>query len=325
MKSPTSGTSSDRPPWQRRERYGLYVLALIFIILGIGLVIAGLWVECISYNSTDCLDDWWAKSLSEIGIAALIAGFLLGGSEWYLKETLFSEIETKISNTLDSFRVSAFDLQRFGQLPPPLQVRLRDRILGAPVIQTDLAYKYELSPVQIGDDKAYKAVVSSRSTFANLSDTQQRFTVKESLPASSFDTKQSDEGFQAVTSEIDGKGEFPSELVHQAIMSCSSSKGAGTTLFEREATLDPGSKLQIEFRGAAYLRPEEWIPLEAFLPTINMICVTSGADLTFNGQPGDALNDIWEVTKEDSGEYRWEIRGAVLPGQGFDIWFEEEE
>ena len=129
-----------------------------------------------------------------------------------------------------------------------------------------------------------------------------------------------------MTSKIDGKGEFPAELVHQAIKSYSSSKGVGTTtLFEREATLDPDSELGIRFKGVAYFRPEEWIPLEAFLPTINMMCVTSGSGLTFNGQPGDALNDIWEVTKSDSGEYRWEIRGAVLPGQGFDIWFEEEE
>lgn len=317
MTNQSSENSHPSNGWLRLYRYRLYLLAVLFVAIGLALIVVGLWVVDPK--------EWWLKALSEVGIASIIAGLLMVGSERYLKEGLFSEIETKISATLDSFRVTAFDLQQYGRLPAPLRERLRDRILGAPVIQRDVTYKYELSKVQIDDEPAYRASVTACSVYVNLSAERQRPIVKESLPAFSFQEKQSDYGFQKITSMLKGKGEFPSDLVPQVIQNYVSSREAGPTLFMREAALDSGAELNVKFEGVAYLGPDDWISLEAFLPTINMACVTSGPDLKFSGQAGDALSDIWQLTPGNAREDRWELKGGILPGQGFDLWFEDDD
>ena len=149
--------------------------------------------------------------------------------------------------------------------------------------------------------------------------------VKESLPVFSLDTKQDDYGFQRITSKlVDGKGECPAVLGREAIESYSFSKGSGATLFSREATLESDAKMEIEFQGIAYLGSVDWISLEAFLPTIDMSCTTCGTGVKFYGQPSDALDDMWEVNPTSDGENCWQIKGAMWPGEGFDIWFDEE-
>ena len=249
----------------------------------------------------------------------------MAGAERYLKESLFSEIEAKFTQELASFATTAFDLQQFGRLPVPLRERLSARVLSAPVIQRDVSYRYDIVRVKSGDsDPYYKASVHIRSRYVNVTTSRQRFVVKEALPnpAEAFAEDREDYGFRRVTSELNGGGDFPEELLPQAILNCISTK-AGSTLFIRDAALDPDGELSVSFEATAYLDLGETISLEAFLPTVNMACTTVGAGLTFSGQAGDALSDIWEVTLGEDGETRWELRGAILPGQGFDLWFEE--
>ena len=251
----------------------------------------------------------------------------MGSAERYLKESLFSEIDRKFADTLDDFATSAFDLQQFERMPVRLRERLRDRVLSAPVIQFDATYTYSLSqttsPENDDSTRVYLADVVSSSKYVNLTTTTQRFLVKEAVSRSPDDTR-SNYGFQKITSRIEGNGSFPRELLPAAIENYISQK-AGSLLFEREAILAPNAALNIEFESIAYLDEGETISIEAFLPTVNMVCTTSGSELNFRGQAGDALGDIWNVTSGDNGESRWELTGAILPGQGFDIWFEERE
>lgn len=360
--------SGKRLSWLRRERWQIYFVATSLIALG--LLCIGISPE-IQHNS-----ERWAKGIGEFGIALVIAGILMGGVERYLKESLFSQIESKFSKTLDSFATTAFDLQQFARLPVPLRERLRARVLSAPVIQRSVSYTYDLSlvekcdakptaesldessstqtdeedgqntespenqePCENGDDaspsvcndedgpdetddrKLYRALVTACSTYVNLTTASQQFIVKESLPKSS-DRGRDDYGFRRITGRLTGDGDFPQELVPQAIQSYISHK-AGSMFFERGATLEPSAKLSVRFESIAYLDEDETISLEAFLPTVDMDCTTSGSGLDFSGQAGDALSDIWNVTLCGNDRIRWELNGAILPGQGFDIWFEE--
>ena len=287
------------------------------MLLGLLFVGGGLWVEELSA--------WWSKALSEVGIAFIIAGLLLAGSEWYLKESFFAQMESNISDLLQSFRVTAFDLQRFGRMPSPLRERLRDRILDASIVQHDVTYRYQLEEYTLDEETVYRASVEARTVYENISVETQRFTVKESLQVPSIAHAVEDYGFHRITSKIKGRGDFPEELVPQVIRNHVSSSQTGTMLFTREAVLDSGAELYVTFEGVTYFREDEWISLEAFLPTIDMVCVTSGPRLEFSAQTGDALSDIWSMTLNESGENSWELRGAILPGQGIDIWFESQK
>ena len=266
----------------------------------------------------------WSSLLSEIGIASTIAGILMAGSERYLKESLFAEIEANIADTLESFRVTAFDLQQYQRLPPELREGLRDRVLDAPVIQRDVTYEYSFSEQNIDGETAYRAEVASHSTYVNISTEHQRFDVTETLPSCSFDEKKDHHGFQKMISEKEDQSEPPEVIVSQVIKSYVSTTDAGPLVLRRRATLDSGAELIVRFEAVAYLRSDDWISLEAFLPTIDMVCVTSGAGLRFNGQPGNALIDMWDLKLEGDGKYRWKLNGAILPGQGFDVWIADD-
>ena len=309
MSSPAPRSAS----WLSRDRWRLYMIAVIFVLSGLVLIFIGLWIE----------HDWWSKALSEVGIAVVIAGLLIGGSEWYLKESLFSEIRDNVLRTLASFNDAAFDIQQFGRLPAPLRQRLRDRILRVPVIQEEVRYTYDLVLTKIGSEDAYRASVTAESTYVNVSTETREFQVKQLLLACNFKEQPSDYGFQRICSEVSGRGDFPSELVTQVIQTHVSSRDNGPMIFERNASLDPGSKLKVRFESVAYIHPDEWISIEAFIPTINIVCETLGDGLEFSAQPSDALSDLWHMTLGDSGEHRWELRGAILPGQGFDVWIAE--
>ena len=272
------------------------------------LIFIGLWIEH--------EHDWWSKASSEVGIAAVIAGLLIGGSEWYLKERLFSEIRDNVLIILASFNDAAFDIQQFGRLPAPLRQRLSDRLLRVPVIQEEVLYTYDLTSTKIGREDAYRASVTAESKYVNVSTETQEFQVRQLLLACNFKERPADYGFQKICSEVKGRGDFPSELVTQVIQTHVSSRANGPTIFERKAALDPGSELKVRFESVAYLHPDEWISIEAFIPTINIVCETSGAGLKFSAQPSDALSDLWHMTLGGSGEHRWELRGAILPGRG---------
>ena len=264
----------------------------------------------------------WSTAAFELGMAFIIAGVLMAGVERYLKEQLFSEIEDKFSESLRDFSVTANDLQFFDRMPVELRDRIRDQVLFADVIQRDVEYTYELFPIDIDGSRGYRAIVSARSRYVNLSTSNQRFDVKEALPAFPFGENRSDYGFQKVTGDLlNGNGTFPAELVPQAIQNDISTK-AGSTLFTREAVLEPNAELAVTFEAIAYLDQDDLISLEAFVPTINMTCTTSGLGLKFSGQAGDALGDSWSVTVGDRGDSHWKLSGAILPGQGFDLWFE---
>ena len=314
MASSNDNDPESRPTWVRRERSRLYLVAVSFALLGFLAVGGGQWVEDLS--------DWWSKALSEVGIAFIIAGLLLAGSEWYLKESFFAQMESNISELLQSFRVTAFDLQRFGRMPSALRERLRDRILDVAIVQHDVTYRYQLEKITLVGETVYKASVEAQTVYENISVESQRFTVKESLQVPSIAHAVQDYGFHRITSEIKGKGDFPEKLVPQVIRNHVSSSQTGTMLFTREAALDSGAELHVTFEGITYFREDEWISLEAFRPTIDMVCVTTGQGLEFSAQTGDALSDIWSMTLNESGENSWELRGAILPGQGIDIWFE---
>lgn len=299
--------------WFQRDRYRLVAFAAFLLILGIVIL-------CLAHVYAD-RQHLLTTIGSEFGIAMIIAGVLIVGTERYLKERLFSDIEAQFTAKLQSFATTALELRQYGRLPTPLRERLRTRVLSAPVIQRDVTYEYVFEPYGSPDDKVYKAAINSHSTYVNLSTDAQTFDVKEALPILSEENRPGS-GFMKVTSQLQGKGAFPKELIPQAIENYISIK-AGSRLFQRPAVLEPSAELQVSFSSVAYLDPSDTISLEAFLPTVNMVCTTSGSDLLFRGQAGDALSDMWHVMETESGETRWELKGAILPGQGFDVWFEE--
>ncbi len=255
----------------------------------------------------------------EFGIACVIAGLLLFVSEQYLKESLFSEINSRIALTLNTFHRTTLDLDNYKRLPDQIANRVSSTILGAPVIQKDLTYRFDFDTKthNIGGEPALRATMISTSTYVNITDEEQQCEVRESLPAYGLNEQRNDYDFYNVESDSTDEMVFPSKHSRQVIKNYISSREDRSKLFSRLATLPPGFKLKVKFEGVAYLGVEEWIPLEAYLPTINMVCIASGDGLKFGGQPGDAVRDIW-----DASEDQWELRGAVMPGQVLEFWVE---
>ena len=316
MRDSFSGKARRAYTWLRCDQYRIYFIAVCLLAIGGVLVAFSPEIE----GASTLL----ASMSSNFGIALITAGVLMAGVERYLKERLFAEIKGDFDNTLDSFAITAFDLQQFGRLPPPLRERLRSRVLRAPVIQRDVSYQYQLEPVANEGVTSYKGTVTASSTYVNLTTETQSFLVKEALPKGSEGVP-GDHGFRKITSNFpNGGGEFPSEMIPQGIANHISTK-SGSIFFEREATLDPDSALTVTFESIAYLDQAETISLEAFLPTLRMACTTSGRGLVFEGQSGEAVSDMWEVKSAAAHETHWELGGAILPGQGFDVWFVEDE
>lgn len=255
----------------------------------------------------------------EFGIACVIAGLLLFVSEQYLKEKLFDQITGQVAGTLDTFHRTTLDLQHYKRLPDQISKRLSTQILGAPVIQKDLTYRFQFDTKKhnIGGEPALRATMISTSTYVNITDEEQQCEVRESLPAYGFKEEREDYDFYNVESDSADDRVFPRKHSRQVIRNYISSREDRSKLFSRPSTLPPGFKLKVKFEGVAYLGVEEWIPLEAYLPTINMVCTASGDGLKFGGQPGDAVRDIW-----DARDDQWELRGAVMPGQVLEFWLE---
>ena len=240
-------------------------------------------------------------------------------SERYLKENLFSEINAKIALTLDTFHNTTLDLEHYKRLPDQIVRRLSTQILSAPVIQKNLTYKFEFDSATetIDGEPAYRATMISTSSYINITDEHQEFNVRESLPAYGFMEEREDYAFYRVTSDSTDDTVFPKKHSPQVIKTYISIREDRSKMFSRPSTLPPHSKLNVRFEGVVYLGEEEWIPLEAYLPTINLVCIASGDGLKFGGQPGDAVRDIW-----DAKDARWELQGAVMPGQVIEIWLE---
>lgn len=257
--------------------------------------------------------------LLEFGIASVIAAVLMFVTEQYLKEHLFSDINTQIARKLEIFHRTTLDLQHYQRLPDQISQRLSTQILGAPVIQKDLTYKFEFDAEMdnIDGEPAHRVTMTSTSTYLNITDEEQQFEVRESLPPYGFEKQRDDYDFNSVDSDSADERVFPTSHSLPVIRNHITSRADRSKVFARPSTLPAGAELRVEFKGIAYLGIQEWIALEACLPTINMVCIASGDGLRFGGQPGDAVKDIW-----DARDDRWELRGAVMPGQVLEIWLE---
>ena len=302
---------NDNPQNLLSRLYRSYIslLALAFVLVGI---ITGFVAFSMQGGEV-----FFQSALTELSIASFIAAVLLFVSDRFLKDRLFTDIKMNISTALKSFQDTAFDLHYYSRLPDDLRERVSDTVLAAPVIQRDVTYRYDLSETDIDGKLAYRAKISACSVYDNISSTRQRFAVRESLPPFNFEEVRNDYAFTRINSSIEGSGDFPSTLEPHGIRSDTSVRDDGSKVFARSASLDSDSTLQVKFEGVAYIRSDEWIAFEASLPTINMLCLTSGSGLEIRGQPGETQKDIW-LAKAN----HWELKGAVLPGQGFDIWIE---
>ena len=264
----------------------------------------------------------WSKVLAEVGIASIIAGILAVAVERYLKERLFSAIDGHVADILESFKVSAFDVVTFRQLPAQFQARVRDRILGASVIQENSTYEYSFDVFKLGSTDAFRVATTITSTYRNLSGEHQEFEVREWLQSFDIDSDEPDDyGFCRVSSDSANASHFPPEVIPE-MMRNEIVKRGDATWFEGSGTLDAHESITITIHSVSYVEEGDWFSIEALRPTLGMQCVARGEDVTFTANPGEPVRDLWSVRNgEADGARRWEISGAVLPGQGFELFW----
>ena len=87
-----------------------------FLIMG-GVILIGVVLFVVGIN----LSDGWPRSLlTQLGLALITAGVVAMSTGWYLKERLFEEIASRVSDMLAEFRAEAIDAFHLQKLPHEL-------------------------------------------------------------------------------------------------------------------------------------------------------------------------------------------------------------
>ena len=232
-----------------------------------------------------------------------------------------------LSEVLTSFETSAFDLIKFQQLPPELQEQAREQVLHVPVIQRNLEVRYKLERRKLGDETVVRAEITSQSVYQNVTGQWQETTLRASIVP--LDEKLvplvSDYGPTGITkTEEEGGSDFPEMLDGSAVSDLVVTR-RGTNWFERSTRLGPHARLGVLLQQVAYFFPDDWVDVEALLPTVGMTCLAEGEGLILRAAGDETLGDRWTPVADSDGAKAWRLRGAALAGQGFQLRWEPAE
>ena len=119
---------------------------------GVVLIVIGLWRS-----------GFWADTSTNIGIAFIAAAILGLVLETYLRERLFSQIQTRIDRTLESFGIEMADAIQLQRLPPLMLDSVKRQIVEPNLILWDTVTDYKFAPVTIDDGEFLRAEITSSS------------------------------------------------------------------------------------------------------------------------------------------------------------------
>ena len=304
------------------ERNYLRLLLVLAAFVGVVLIIIGQWRSGI-----------WADISTNIGIAFITAAILGIVLELYLRERLFSHIQTRIEATLESFGIEMADAIRLQRLPPLMLGAVKRQIVEPNLILRDTVTDYKFAPVTIDDGEFLRAEVTSFSTYENLasqSNPVEIFEVGCQLPP---DLKTSsivhDCGFINIKTEtLDGTIDPPFNLNRQEIALWGGSTQQEQPFFRRHVTLAPQSRIKVTTTEVAYFELNDFDEWSFNRPAINpeIRVAFEGKKFNLGAEPDEALLDGWESSVDEDGRVgRWQINGALLPGQGIAFWWSPSE
>ena len=141
----------------RLERNYLRLLLALVATGGVVLIIIGQWRSGV-----------WADISTNIGISFITAAILGIVLESYLRERLFSQIQTRIQETLESFGIEMADAIQLQRLPPLMLDAVKRHIVEPNLILWDTVTDYKFAPVTIDDGEFLRAEITSSSIYENL-------------------------------------------------------------------------------------------------------------------------------------------------------------
>ena len=309
--------------WRPFGRASLVGVSILVILLGALFIVVSFLLE----EKLEDASEPWSLFSAEFGIALIIAGILTYAVEGYLREQLFDEIEQKVSAVLTSFETSAFDLMEFQRLPPELQEQARAQVLQVPVVQRDLELHYRLELLRLGDERAVRAEITSQSVYQNVTGQWQEVTVRASVVPLDEELAPhvSDHGPTGITKgEGEGQSDFPDTLDGSTVSYFVVTR-RGTNWFERSTRLGPHARLEVRLEQVAYFFADDWVDIEALLPTVGMTCLADAEGLILRAAGDETLGDRWTQVPDSNGAKAWRLRGAALPGQGFQLRWQPAE
>ena len=273
-----------------------------------------------------------ADVATDIGIAFITAAILGIVLESYLRERLFSQIQTRIQETLESFGIEMADAIQLQQLPPLMLDAVKRQIVEPNLILRDTVTHYKFAQVTIDDKLFLRAEIASSSIYENLTTQTNEVEISEGGTPLPSELKTSsnvgDSGFVNIKTEtLDGAIDPPFDLNRQEVGLWVSTRQE-QPIFKRTAAFAPRSRIKVTTDEIAYFEVEDWDEWSFGRPAINLEIHASfeGAKFNLGAEPDEALLDCWEISvDEDKCVGWWKINGALLPGQGIFIWWSPSE
>ena len=147
----------------RDDRSRIFWILLAISLAGVALLLGSHWGE------DDCFP--WRELLRDGGIALLISGIIAFGVERYLRETLYEEISSELSENLKAHREESIEAIHFQRrLPTELSEAIKRTVIDVPFVQRDAAHDFQM---RLGRDE-HGVYINAKvvTTFAleNISD-----------------------------------------------------------------------------------------------------------------------------------------------------------
>ena len=309
------GVNKENTLWFRSDRVFRGIVLAVVFLLGIVLILFG-----------QMISGFWSDFVGGVGVAFVTTSVLGVVLESHLKERLFTDIRREVAATLSAIQAQAVDAVHLNRLPSELLNVVRKTVTEVPIIERDIFATYEFKSVTLGRAKALRAEIKSSSIYQNLTDQWQPGEIYEGgvkLPdrfKRYSDT--ADAGFGAIGVEIIEGSSQPSPFnLDREGMKFYISEQEGVPIFSRDVQFSPNCQLKVTTVEIAYYELADFDSFSASKPSINMVVVASFPDAGFKveGEPDHALIEFWEG---DNVKGQWNVKGALLPGQGIQFWWE---
>ena len=288
------------------DRSRIFWILLAISLAGVVLLLGSHWGEDDGFP--------WRELLRDGGIALLIAGIIAFGVERYLRERLYEEISSDLSENLRLHREESIDAIHFQRrLPPELSEAIRRTVIDSPFVLRDCVAHYDMKPVRSVDGITLVATVVSTVIVENLSEETRKWRFKERISE--------DGGYQAISEvSLEGLEAFDeSWVLNGPNIDPYISHQRGDVIFGREVNFPPraSAKTRIVFTNEFQLT--DGMIYGCAEPAINCEVTVSvpGGVFEFSGQPRHPV-DEWFTGSVDNerGEHSWKITGGLTPEQG---------
>ena len=264
-----------------------------FLIMG-GVILIGVVLFVVGIN----LSDGWPRSLlTQLGLALITAGVVAMSTGWYLKERLFEEIASRVSDMLAEFRAEAIDAFHLQKLPHELLVMIRKRVIEITVIERDRKAHYEMKLVSFNGGQVLRAEITSSSIYENLTTSSQPVEIYEE--GAVFDTTPTDEetGFVGITAtNLDGNVEPAFDLRKADLGPPWVTDQDGQPIFRRTLQFPPKCRVKVTTSEIGYFSTHDWDKYSVAKPTMNMelSLAVSGGKFKLDVRPDEALLDSFD-------------------------------